>query len=175
MNCSLNGFCCGNRAEKYHPSELLSEEWALVATAVEQRRREFAAGRLLARRLVKSFGHSGPLGRQPDGLPDWPPGIVGSITHCVSLAAVAIGSAADCSGIGIDVEVNKPMPEGVPKLILTEEERSWSEAGHVTALQIFCAKEALDKAIYRSAKDLLSLTQWSSSRRSRARLYGILA
>jgi 4'-phosphopantetheinyl transferase EntD len=130
------------------PSALLAGEGASVATAVEQRRREFAAGRLLARRLLKSFGHTGPLSRQPDGLPEWPPGVVGSITHCVSLAAVAIGRAADCSGIGIDIEVNRPMPGGVRKLILTDEERRWSEASPVAALQVFCAKEALYKAIF---------------------------
>lgn len=136
---------------------LLPEERMFVASAVEQRRREFAAGRSLARSLLASFGKEAPLRREADGRPVWPPGIVGSITHCATLAAVAIAKADDCAGIGIDIEANRPLPPGVARLILGEQEQQWirrsdPRLGAETLLRVFCAKEALYKAIYPLAR-----------------------
>jgi 4'-phosphopantetheinyl transferase EntD len=129
-------------------SALFADEWASVTEAVEKRQREFAAGRLLARSLLRSFGYTGPLCRQLDGLPKWPPGIIGSISHCTSLAAVAICRTTECFGIGIDIEEYKPLPAEVASLTLTAEERRWSEGSPAAPLQVFCAKEAIYKAIY---------------------------
>jgi 4'-phosphopantetheinyl transferase EntD len=134
-------------AATLHPAER-----EFVAFAVERRRREFAAGRLLARRFLRSKGYDGALRRLPDGSPDWPPGIVGSITHCDTLVAVAIGNDRDCAAIGIDVEADRPLHEGVPELVLADEElrrlRARPECGDRAVLRIFCAKEALYKAIF---------------------------
>lgn len=141
---------------------LLPEERTFVAAAVEQRRREFAAGRSLARSLLAGLGKEAPLRREADGRPAWPSGIVGSITHCATLAAVAIASADDCAGIGIDIEANRPLPPGVARLILCEQEQQWigrSDPSLVaeTLLRVFCAKEALYKAIYPLARCALPL------------------
>lgn len=141
---------------------LRPEERIFVASAVERRRREFAAGRSLARSLLAALGKEAPLPREADGRPAWPPGIVGSITHCATLAAVAIASADDCAGIGIDIEVDRPLPLGVARLILSEQEQRWirrSDPGLAaeTLLRVFCAKEALYKAIYPLARCALPL------------------
>ncbi|MDP1748391.1 MAG: 4'-phosphopantetheinyl transferase superfamily protein [Reyranella sp.] len=136
---------------------LLPEERTFVAVAVGRRRREFAAGRSLARSLLASLGKEAPLCREADGRPAWPPGIVGSITHCTTLAAVALASTDDCAGIGIDVEANRPLPQGVARLILSEQEQRWIRRSDPrlaaeTLLRVFCAKEALYKAIYPLAR-----------------------
>lgn len=132
---------------------LLPEERPFVAAAVERRRREFAAGRSLARGLLATLGKAAPLLREADGRPAWPSGIVGSITHCETLAAVAIARANDCAGIGIDIEADRPLPQGVARLILSEPEQHWIQRSDPrlaaeTLLRVFCAKEALYKAVY---------------------------
>lgn len=141
---------------------LLPEERTFVAAAIERRRREFAAGRSLARSLLAAQGKEAPLRREADGRPAWPTGIVGAITHCETLAAVAIASADDCTGIGIDIEANRPLPQGVARLILSEPEQQWIRRADPrlaaeTLLRVFCAKEALYKAIYPLARCALPL------------------
>ena len=138
------------------------EERAFVAQAVERRRREFAAGRLLARRLLGPMGKDAALRREADGCPAWPPGIVGSITHCPTLAAVAVASTDRCCGIGIDIEARLVLPSGVPRLVLSGQEQQWIMRGNPrrvaeTMLRVFCAKEALYKAIYPMARTALPL------------------
>lgn len=139
---------------------LLPEERTFVVAAVERRRREFAAGRSLARGLLATLGKAAPLCREADGRPAWPPGIVGSITHCATLAAVAVARADDCAGIGIDIEANRPLPQGVARRILGEQEQQWIRRSDPrlaaeTLLRVFCAKEALYKAIYPLARHAL--------------------
>ena len=141
---------------------LLPEERAVVAAAVERRRREFAAGRLLARSLLGPMGKDSTLRREADGRPAWPPGIVGSITHCPTLAAVAVASTDECCGIGIDIEARRLLPSGVPRLVLSGQEQRWinrCDPRHAadTMLRVFCAKEALYKAIYPLARTALPL------------------
>lgn len=134
------------------PEALPAEEDALIARAVDQRRREFTAGRTLARSLLRPLGHDRPLGAVADGRPDWPAGIVGSIAHCRSLAAVAVARSASYVGIGIDVEPDAPLSNRVVGKIVVEGERAWVQAwsGGVgaAALRVFCAKEAVFKAVY---------------------------
>jgi 4'-phosphopantetheinyl transferase EntD len=137
---------------------LPQEERAIVAAAVESRRREFAAGRILARRLLQSLGFEGPLKRMTDGTPAWPAGIVGSITHCATLAAATVCRSENCWGLGIDVDVRRPLPSDVAALVLTSDEAYWtapSEANPDAGLLVFCAKEALYKAIYPLTRQII--------------------
>lgn len=141
---------------------LPDDEKLAVVQAVAGRQREFAAGRSLARTLAARFGRHGPLLREPDGRPAWPAGLVGSITHCATLAAVALARTDDCAGIGIDVEHDQPLPPGVAPRLLNEPERRWiagSDAPDAAQamLRLFCAKEALYKAIQPLARRALSL------------------
>jgi len=139
-----------------HPDERLQ-----VQCAVEGRRREFAAGRLLARSLLSSLGAgTAPLINGPDRAPVWPPGIVGSIAHCPSLCAVAVGKSPAIFALGIDVEPAIALPDGVANQVLSAVERG-AIARLPTALQpvadrlIFSAKEATYKALYPSTRHFL--------------------
>jgi 4'-phosphopantetheinyl transferase EntD len=140
-----------------NPEALPREERAIVAAAVESRRREFAAGRMLARRLLQSLGFEGPLNRMRDGTPAWPPGIVGSITHCATLAA-AVCRSGNCAGLGIDVDIRQPLPSEVAVLVLTSDEAYWTasrEANADAGILVFCAKEAFYKAIYPLTRQII--------------------
>lgn len=140
------------------PTRLYPEEWRHIERAVEKRRREFAAGRLLAREALASVGIDDDLRLrallpQPDRSPCWPEGVVGSITHCASLCAVAVARAQDCAGLGLDVEPAQPLKsELLPQIVRPEEfERFDALPDAVRALggiAAFAMKEALYKAIY---------------------------
>lgn len=135
--------------DEANPADLYDEERSAIASAVESRRREFAAGRMLARRLLGSLGLEGPLRRTPEGPPAWPGGVLGSIAHCSTLAAAAVCRTDDCAGLGIDLEPRAPLPPDIADLVLTSpQERSLAAEDPDGGLRVFCAKEAFYKAVY---------------------------
>ncbi|MFF4250195.1 4'-phosphopantetheinyl transferase [Streptomyces sp. NPDC001663] len=96
------------------PAPLYPEEAAVVAQAVEKRRREFALVRACARRAMDKLGvPPQPLLPGERGAPSWPAGLAGSMTHCDGYCAAALVRAADLASLGIDAEPHLPLPEGV--------------------------------------------------------------
>ncbi|WP_405649995.1 4'-phosphopantetheinyl transferase [Streptomyces sp. NBC_00019] len=93
---------------------LYPEEAAVVARAVDKRRREFAAVRSCARRAMEKLGvPPQPVLPGVGGAPGWPTGLAGSMTHCDGYRAAALVRAADLASLGIDAEPHEPLPEGV--------------------------------------------------------------
>ena len=106
------------------PAALFPEEEAAVARAVPARRAEYAAVRTCARAALTRLGKAPvavPSG--PDRAPIWPPGVVGSMTHCDGFRAAAVGDGAHWAGIGIDAEVLEPLPPETVSLIMNDAER----------------------------------------------------
>ncbi|MEV0171530.1 4'-phosphopantetheinyl transferase superfamily protein [Streptomyces sp. NPDC050803] len=100
--------------EEPGPAPLYPEEAAVVAQAVEKRRREFAAVRSCARRAMEKLGvPAQPLLPGDRGAPRWPAGLAGSMTHCDGYCAAAVVRATDLASLGIDAEPNEPLPDGV--------------------------------------------------------------
>lgn len=132
---------------------LYAEELSAIADASEGRRREFAAGRACARRALELLGVAlGPLPVGADGAPVWPDGVVGSITHKGDYRAAAVARSSDFAGLGIDAELDAPLPAGVLERIASPAEvcaveRLLSErpGAHWDRL-LFSAKEATVKA-----------------------------
>lgn len=125
---------------------LIGPEPEAIRRAIPARRAEFAAGRAAAREALARAGHPPtPIAMGPDRAPVWPEGIVGSITHAqgMALAAVARASAVLC--LGIDMEPDAPMPAEVIDTIRAPGE---APADPRTARAVFCAKEAVYKAVY---------------------------
>jgi 4'-phosphopantetheinyl transferase EntD len=103
---------------------LFPEEAAVVAKAVPKRQREFADVRACARAALGRLGVPPvPLVPGHRGAPQWPEGVVGSMTHCDGYRAAAVARAADAFGIGIDAEPDQPLPEGVLDVISLPAER----------------------------------------------------
>jgi 4'-phosphopantetheinyl transferase EntD len=129
---------------------LLPEEAALLGRAVEERHREFSAGRHCARQALGRLGIAPtPILRGPKREPLWPAGIVGSITHCRGYRAAAVAHTADLLTIGIDAEPHAAMPAEVAGYVLGEVERAWlkrAPAGIHWDRLIFSAKESVYKA-----------------------------
>jgi len=128
---------------------------------VEKRKREYRCGRHHARRaLALAGGAHAPILRDAEGVPLFPTGFSGSITHTgknctLAAAAVAHGTAS----VGIDAEELRCLPEDMIEYIVSASERerlrddlrgasaSLSQEGQ-SALVAFSAKEAFYKCIF---------------------------
>lgn len=130
-------------------------EESIVARAVDKRRREFVVARACARQALRRLGApAGAIPKGSAGEPQWPPGVVGSITHCAGYTGAAVARRSDLLAIGVDAEPNEPLPDGVLRLTAAAGERAQldSLAAQDPAVHwgrlLFCAKEALFKAWY---------------------------
>jgi 4'-phosphopantetheinyl transferase EntD len=134
---------------------LFPEEEAFIGGAVEKRRREYATVRQCARRALAVFGlPPAPILSGNSRDPLWPPGMVGSMTHCEGYRAAAVARAAMVHTIGIDAEPNDPLPNGIIRAVLTPSEclavRELADAEPAVSWDrlFFSAKEAVYKAWY---------------------------
>ncbi len=132
---------------------LFAGESAIVAGAAPSRRAEFATVRACARRALAALGHPAvPLVPGRRGVPQWPPGVVGSMTHCAGYRAAAVAPATLVRGLGIDAEPHAALPRAVPRSVLRSEEAAavarLREADATVSwdLLVFSAKESLFKA-----------------------------
>ena len=135
---------------------LYAEEQALVAKAVESRRNEFSSARALAHQLLRQLGFpSAPLLCLEDRSPDWPPSILGSLSHSrKQCAALLARKSESLIGLGVDVEDHRPLKQNLFAEILTHAEivnmqAALPEQEHAThVLAIFGIKEAVFKAMH---------------------------
>src|SRR5699024_10257180 len=118
-----------------------------VDGAVDSRRHDFAAARACAREAMRRLGiPGGPVVRGGRGMPVWPPGVVGSLTHTDGLRAAALAPADSVRSLGLDVEPHGPLPDGVLGAISLPDEAAWVDAarGEGTAVHwdrvLFTAK-----------------------------------
>jgi 4'-phosphopantetheinyl transferase EntD len=137
------------------PSRLLPAETAcLTGGAVEKRRREFAAGRLCARRAMAEVGiHDFALRVGEDRQPLWPDSLVGSITHTAGLCVAVVAPKTSLAAVGVDSEVVGSVVTDIWPTICVPAELAWLDslpaaerAAAVTL--IFSAKEAFYKCQY---------------------------
>jgi 4'-phosphopantetheinyl transferase EntD len=137
--------------------ELFPEEERALGNPVEKRRREFLTGRACARDALAGLGlPAAPVGSGERGEPLWPPGVVGSITHCEGYRACAVARTSSALALGIDAERNALLDEGVWEEVARGRERELRDAGsasgpHLDAV-LFSAKEAIFKAWYPLAR-----------------------
>ncbi len=129
---------------------LLPEEAALVAKAIDKRRREFAAVRHCARSALRRIGVAPTaLLSGPQREPLWPPGVVGSMTHTDGVCAAAVARAERFVSLGIDVEPDAPVSDDLQARICTLDELGGAERlgleRGVGVRMIFCIKEAFYK------------------------------
>jgi 4'-phosphopantetheinyl transferase EntD len=132
---------------------LFPEEAAIVARAVDKRRREFTTARNCARTALGRLGVVPvPILTGERGAPQWPPGTVGSITHCAGYRAAAVARSHDIITLGLDAEPNDVLPDGVLPVVSTADERArlLDLAAAVPGIcwdrLLFSAKESVYKA-----------------------------
>jgi 4'-phosphopantetheinyl transferase EntD len=132
---------------------LFPDEEAAIAKAVDKRRQEFTTARACARAALARLGIPPvPILPGPRGAPQWPDGVVGSMTHCAGYRACAVARNRDLLTIGLDAEPHDKLPDGVLRMVSSQEERT-----RLTALAaaapgthwdrvLFSAKESVYKA-----------------------------
>lgn len=131
-----------------------------LPSASPQRQQEFHAGRRAARRAMAKLDLP-PLAipMSKDRSPEWPAGLVGSISHCQGACVAILARATQVRGLGIDVEPAADLPKDVWDTVLRADElrdihrrppATWGRA----ALQYFVAKEAVYKAQFPVSKSL---------------------
>jgi 4'-phosphopantetheinyl transferase EntD len=146
------GIYCSTLTDLSAPFELWPDEKALLAKATEKRRRDFSAGRACARNSLQQMGIQGiSLPADEKRMPLWPPGIIGSITHCSDYCAAAVTRQAVYASLGIDAERDRSIDDRLMNYISLPEERT-----HLLSLPknlnwrllLFSAKESIYKLYY---------------------------
>lgn len=130
---------------------LPEEEACLSPRAIAKRRREFTAGRVCARAALARLGiRDFPVLAATDRSPVWPPGIVGSLSHCSDYCGVAVARRGPIAGLGLDVERARPLEGRVVSIICTDAEISRLGSlpdlpAGLRAMIVFSAKESVYK------------------------------
>jgi 4'-phosphopantetheinyl transferase EntD len=143
------------------PGKLPAIEQASVAAARVSRQREFATGRRIARSLMTRLGITdAQLPANDDRSPQWPAGVVGSISHAENVCVVALAPSEKFLGLGVDIEPNRPIESRLIETICTKQERAWlahqpPATRGVYARLMFSARECAFKCQYPFTKTFL--------------------
>jgi 4'-phosphopantetheinyl transferase EntD len=133
----------------------------------DDRALDFAARRV-ARRRRATRAALAQLGLALDvpgvgasGEPVWSAGVVGSISHSETSTVAVVARAADCGGLGVDIERDVPVSSPFAGRICSERElTSLAEGGKNPedwALVVFSAKEAVYKLQFPYSKEIVGL------------------
>jgi enterobactin synthetase component D / holo-[acyl-carrier protein] synthase len=145
--------------------DLFDVERVTLSGAVAKRRREFSAGRAYARAALAALAcPPQPIPAAADRRPLWPGGFVGSISHCDHLCAAIVGRSAAYVGLGIDIEDDTPVEDGVRDIVCRPDEwRRVAATGLSTdaAKLLFVVKEAVFKAYYPATNAFLDFHEVS--------------
>ena len=126
-----------------------------LRVAVSTRQLQYLAGRFCALNALRAHGcEISELPRAGNGLPLWPGGFVGSISHTDDEACAAVMRTSDATGIGVDVEpiVNAGRASRLAAHIALRSELAHAyDAGFDAAeafTLLFSAKESLFKCLF---------------------------
>ncbi len=134
-------------------------EARVVRHAVLERRREHATVRACARAALIRLGRRpGPILNDADGVPIWPVGVVGSLTHCRGYRAALVSLRADLESVGIDAEPHLPLPQDVTGGVLRPDDTNDLHDGWHADRIAFCVKEAAFKAWFPGTRRWLEFT-----------------
>jgi 4'-phosphopantetheinyl transferase EntD len=156
------GAAAAELREPGDPLLLLPGEAAHLGRAVEKRVREFAAGRLCARRALAEFGIVDfPIKVADDRQPVWPASMVGSITHTAGFCGAVAAERRSLGALGLDSEVVGAVNLEIWPMICVPVETAWldslPESQRAAAITlIFSAKEAFYKCQYPVVRESLS-------------------
>lgn len=131
------------------------KEWQCIVSASLKRQQEFFCGRYFAHLLLGRMGLGDcEIGRDGKGCPQWPDGVVGSISHTRDFCAVSLAESKHFISLGIDLEESSRLKTSLwPRLFVRSEieqlERIRDSANRMRhAAIMFSAKEAFYKCDY---------------------------
>lgn len=117
--------CRYARIAALEPLPPCADEQAWLAQRSPRRRQQSLAARTLARRTLEELGLP-PAALPPteQGQARFPPGSVGSLSHCDTAVAAVVAAHAHCAALGVDVEPAQPLPEDAAQLVASASERA---------------------------------------------------
>lgn len=126
---------------------------AQLRGAAPRRQRGFLAGR---RAAALALGAGGTVGIGADGLPGWPAGWIGSITHTDDVAAAVVAPARAVRILGLDLEPIMPdaLATQIAPQIVPEGLSPSDLPPGVELTRAFSAKEALYKALFPETRQI---------------------
>ncbi|GAB3385464.1 4'-phosphopantetheinyl transferase family protein [Lysobacter fragariae] len=140
----LELFMAGFDAASFHPGQFAAHGIDLperIAQSVPKRQAEYFHGRILVRTALLALGlPSQDIASGAHREPLWPDGLIGSITHTQSRAAVIVMPAGRLRAIGMDIETVSPLLAASP---LREEVFSADEVAQLDAVATNGLREAL--------------------------------
>ena len=137
---------------------------ARLAGAVTSRKADFQAGRLAAHRALEASGAKHcHVGADEQGIPLWPAGWRGSITHSTGRALAVTAPAGEVNIIGIDCEKKDLAAAAeIAGTVLNPAERAslhQTSIDYLTGVLIaFSAKESLYKALWPDVRRFFDFT-----------------
>jgi 4'-phosphopantetheinyl transferase EntD len=144
---------------------LIGDEVRALEQVTATRAREFAAGRLAARRAMEMLGHIGrPVLQGDDLAPVWPPGLTGSITHSDRDSLAVVTDDPEILALGLALDPVTPLDPACWPICCTMTEMQWlaslgpSQRGHFARL-IENAKTAVFKAHHERHAEALDFQQ----------------
>jgi 4'-phosphopantetheinyl transferase EntD len=152
-DCLLPPYCLHRTAFiQDFSKQLTASEIELLSGSRQRRIDEFSTSRFLARSLIPSTGDNSIL-MDEEGVPLWPDGWAGSISHCKGLCSVALLSLGQPSAIGIDIEqLGRLSDRGAQRVLSPDEQQKlqrWAQAHQFETCHIptlaFSLKEAYFK------------------------------
>lgn len=128
------------------------------------RRNEFTAGRAAARSAMRDLGHLPvAIAMLEDRSPDWPKGLVGSLSHCGRDCIAVVAHRAKVRSLGVDIELDTPLAADLVGEICSRRERNWinkqpaERQGNLAKL-FFSAKECAYKCQYPLTRELIDFS-----------------
>ena len=134
------------------------EESAYIARARDKRRREFIAGRVLAKKTLAGLGEiCDSIPAHELRYPRWPEGYIGSISHTRALVTAVVARMSRFAGLGIDVERARSVTPDLHRSLFTGSERMLidREAADDVATILFSCKESIYKAVFPRFREFL--------------------
>ena len=168
------------------------ERAVLKGFPTEQRRRDWLAGRVAAKRALRGACRRWHTTIPPysaieilndargaphfsvDGRPELADRLDVSIAHTDGMAAAAVADMLASGRVGVDIEITKPLPlELVRRVLQPGEIDHLREPVHPTPLELWTAKEAAMKAARHLCTALRDVElSWNGTRTLRARVVG---
>lgn len=122
-----------------------------MRTAGDYRQSEFVAGRDCARAALAQIGYpEQPILADADGVPAWPAGALGAISHSRGYCGAVAARQTDYRILGLDLEKTNRLSRAAIERVVHPQEQGYVEGDQRKASLIFSAKEAFFKAQYPS-------------------------
>src|SRR5271163_1650517 len=128
---------------------LRADEVGSFSNSIAKVRRLSGAARIVARTLLQQLGVAPcSIPKDGKGAPVWPAGVVGSLAHADDIAVAAVALQSNGLSIGIDIEPDVDLPDGLTEIVATPNELRRYDDGILRSRLLFVAKEAVYKATF---------------------------